>query len=296
MIYLLETFTGILGETVEESQPVHALKIGYTNDDRGEGRFKDYTNAGLVIRVLKTIPGGSIKLEHILQRRFGEYRIPGRSIEWFFVNKEILDFFSNCKTDGDLLKKLGLTEKDLIPGEIRKPVTGFVDFFYKFEKASEDNLTFLPVLKRLDEMSFFSDRLRYICEEVIVEMDSEVVPNFISVLPILYQTLLLNLSLSELRSLSYRKKVVITKFETSIYNSIVEPKVSDKIYETFIIGEKYLLTDIKDTLGNIYKDCDMYRSPKATDLHRYFELKVCNILNPLNNKYDKGFEILSIKQ
>ena len=42
MIYLLRT-AGIDGNHL----PVLILKIGYTDDSRGEGRFQNYKNAGM---------------------------------------------------------------------------------------------------------------------------------------------------------------------------------------------------------------------------------------------------------
>ena len=298
MIYLLETFTGILGETIEESRPVHALKIGYTNDDRGEGRFRDYTNAGLVIRILKTIPGGSMKLEHLLQKKFGEYRIPGRSIEWLFMKKEILDFFIKCESEDDLIKGLGLTREDFTPANIREPITSFVEFYNKFgyeNLSGEDRLNFLPILEKIDKIGLFDNKLRYICEEVLKNMDGDTISRFIGILPILYQTMLLNLSLKDLRSLSYRKGPIIERFESSIYFSGED--VRSKIIEAFPIGTRVSASKAKEKLREVYDSLDFKKSPKATDLLDYFNCSGCSVPREDDIKVrDKGYRILSIKQ
>lgn len=297
MIYLLETFTGILGDVPEKSVPIHAMKIGYTNDNRGEGRFKDYTNAGFVIRILKTIPGGSLALGHLVQEKFLDYLAPieRKSIEWFYFRPEILDFFNSCETEDDILRSLGITKGDLFV-DVRKPVTGFVEFFNKFgEVSEEDREIFLPILEKLDEISMFDRKLRYICEEVIVNMDNEFANKFINVLPIIYRTLLVNLSPEILYAKAYRKGPLVEHFEESIYFSGAD--VREKIISAFPIGTRVSSKDAKEKLREIYNSLDFKKSPKATDLLDYFNCSVCGVLrNDNSKKRDKGYRILSIKQ
>ena len=89
MIYLLRT-SGIN----EKHEPVLILKIGYTDDSRGEGRFADYKSAGMDIEVLYKVQGGNIDLEHELQKRFHNFNLSWKSLEWFEDCPEIVNAFS----------------------------------------------------------------------------------------------------------------------------------------------------------------------------------------------------------
>ena len=67
------------------------------------------------------------------------------------------------------------------------------------------------------------------------------------------------------------------------------------IYKEFNIGEMYTSKSIKSKLGIIYSSLGISKTPKATDLGKYFEVKSVLIPNPETEKRDKGFKIISKK-
>ena len=69
----------------------------------------------------------------------------------------------------------------------------------------------------------------------------------------------------------------------------------DIIYNSFQIGEKYSTKVIKSILKDIYSTLGISKTPKATDLGKYFEVKSVLIPNPETEKRDKGFKIISKK-
>ena len=52
------------------------LKIGYTNDNRGDGRFDDYKTTNPTCRVLYKIPEGSTREERLIHLYFKEFKYP----------------------------------------------------------------------------------------------------------------------------------------------------------------------------------------------------------------------------
>ena len=70
---------------------------------------------------------------------------------------------------------------------------------------------------------------------------------------------------------------------------------SELIYKEFNIGEMYTSKNIKNRLGIIYASLGISKTPKATDLGKYFEVKSVLIPNPETEKRDKGFKIISKK-
>ena len=77
--------------------------------------------------------------------------------------------------------------------------------------------------------------------------------------------------------------------------SDIERKVQEKIFNTFLVGNKYSKVDIKEKLREIYLNNSYDISPKASDLEKYFEIKLCKISNKETGKRDMGFEIIKIK-
>ena len=72
-------------------------------------------------------------------------------------------------------------------------------------------------------------------------------------------------------------------------------KAKSIIMSTFLPENRFLKSDIKETLRKIYEDCEYNKTPKASDLEEYFEIKECKITNSLG-KQDHGFKIIKKKE
>ena len=72
-----------------------------------------------------------------------------------------------------------------------------------------------------------------------------------------------------------------------------------KIHELFIdrifVGKRYSLKELKDIIKSIYIDLNLTKTPKATDILEYFNIKEVFIYNPSTKKQCRGYEILSLK-
>ena len=116
MIYVIVS-AALKEGSVSEYETI--LKIGYTNDNRGDGRFEDYKTTNPTCRVLYKIPEGSTMEERLLHLYFKEFKYPGTN-EWFYYTGEIIEFFeiySNyellnrelnkwCSEDCDTIKRV----------------------------------------------------------------------------------------------------------------------------------------------------------------------------------------------
>lgn len=71
--------------------------------------------------------------------------------------------------------------------------------------------------------------------------------------------------------------------------------LEELIYSIFQVGEKYLKSDIKNMLSDIYNKSEIKATAKASDLENYFETKNYQITNKLTGKRDNGYEILRKK-
>ena len=73
-------------------------------------------------------------------------------------------------------------------------------------------------------------------------------------------------------------------------NSQKEDKVREEIYRLFKVGNRYIKSDIKSTLKNIYEIHGYKKSAKANDLEQYFIIK-----DILTSDKKHGLELLSKK-
>lgn len=104
------------------------LKIGYTNDDKKDRRYYQYTSHNPTIKVLYEIPECDVDIENLLHSYFSKYRYPDFGKEWFYWDKEIIDFFENHKTRDSIL---GSVKSDLITGCSKRRFKGFNEYVYR---------------------------------------------------------------------------------------------------------------------------------------------------------------------
>ena len=115
----------------------------------------------------------------------------------------------------------------------------------------------------------------------------------LSQLPIEYGNFYRSISPEEAKRLSYRKGVLGKRYERNLGNQEVDSDaLKELIYKTFLIGSKYTKVDIKSSLGSMYLSMKYNKTPKASDLEEYFEIKPCLITNRETGKRDHGFEII----
>lgn len=84
-----------------------------------------------------------------------------------------------------------------------------------------------------------------------------------------------------------------------LHNAILSETRKDillvSVYNTFEIGRKYLKKDVKDMLSCLYEKLEIVRTPKATDIEEWFEIRNTQVTDPLTKRRDHGYEILKKK-
>ena len=64
--------------------------------------------------------------------------------------------------------------------------------------------------------------------------------------------------------------------------------IRDNILSVFTVGNKYLKSEIKEELKDIYTELGYNKTPKANDLEKYFEIRPCKITNKETGKRNKA--------
>ena len=89
------------------------------------------------------------------------------------------------------------------------------------------------------------------------------------------------------------KEFVKKNLEKGFINNIREDSIT--INSIFNIGVSYTKKDIKQKLKDIYSSLGISKTPKATDLEKYFVIDEVKISNPKTGKRENGFKLISNK-
>ena len=128
------------------------------------------------------------------------------------------------------------------------------------------------------------------------ELDQVQIDNILEQIPINYKNYYITVGPERIRNLQYKNSVIQEEYEKLKNNQKIGYDLDKAIYEAFFIGNKYLKTEIKIKLKEIYEKLNILGNPKASDLEKYFELREVNIIDTSTGKRVKGYEILKIKE
>ena len=140
--------------------------------------------------------------------------------------------------------------------------------------------------EKYDEIKYIQDKLRFICETKLSEPARVRIENSVDNLVKNY----LALGKNRLKACGYKVEKLKNELDSRTFDLT---ELSNRIYNTFKIGEKYTKDFIKITLKEIYDEVSYKKTAKAVDLENYFEIKTSQFM--LNGKKVKGFEILKKK-
>lgn len=143
------------------------------------------------------------------------------------------------------------------------------------------------ILREFRKLTQFPDKMKLICTSDLNEDNRN---RLLQKVPIEFSKYYYILGPDQCKAVSYRKSLLEDKL------NLIEPKKNlgmiDTIYGEFLPGQRYLKSDIKKKLGEIYKEYDYEKTAKACDLEEYFKIKTCLIPNKETGKRDQGFEIV----
>lgn len=137
--------------------------------------------------------------------------------------------------------------------------------------------------------------MRYLCEEVTVNLNGEELNRFLECIPLAYKNAYLILGPTRLKSLAYRKYRIEEEYKTIMNNQASDNILDKKIFENFTIGNKYTKEFLKSKLSEIYKEVGYKKTAKANDIERWFEVKTLLVTNKETGKRDSCFYLMKIK-
>ena len=164
---------------------------------------------------------------------------------------------------------------------------GNTKFDYRRTKYDVDVSVFEAISKFPDKMRFLENKHTLMPEEEF--------ENFLSLLPNEFINYVKVLGFEEIRSCSYQRSRIIKRLSSKSSTKESMDNIKDDITNTFIVGEKYTKSFIKEKIRLIYESNGYGKTPKANDLEEYFDLKPCQITNKEIGKLDNGYKIIKTK-
>lgn len=164
------------------------------------------------------------------------------------------------------------------------------DIIYSID--SRINAEVKSFLSNYSELTTIYDKLKILCEYDISNDAKSIVlgqiPDSDEVKS--YYT---SLTPERLKALSYNSARIKKELKIITFDPIC---LINNVYDKFKTGCRLSLVEIKDRLSNIYTSINYKKSPKATDILDYFEVKECIIITSLSDgtkKRLRGYELVS---
>ena len=199
---------------------------------------------------------------------------------------DILEYIKKQEELVEVLDNLFLTSSD-IDSYFRSNYPG-IDFNTP-EIISENTQ---KILQEFEEQQYFTGKMKYLYS---LNMEPDIAKQ---VLDNIYDTRFSKyywtIPASRAGSLNYQSGELEKEYNSLMGFKTNENEIKEKILQTFLVDSRYLKSDIKETLRKIYEELGYSKTPKASDLEEYFEIKECKITNSLG-KQDHGFRIVKIK-
>lgn len=179
-----------------------------------------------------------------------------------------------------------------------KQLDNYFTFLKNFEEGnfSEDpkiNKEVILFFNNYEKLTTKKAKLKLLCE---CGLPSSAIDIILSQIPESdeIKSYYISLGPKRLKELSYN--VTYIKKDLNIV-TFSEQLLENEIYKNFKVGDKLLLSDIKEKLTNIYSSINYVATPKASDLSNYFIVKpiTITIIENGNKKRSNGYELLLVK-
>ena len=315
MLYLIRSF-GRGGKSI--------LKVGYTDDINKRMNQYFYYSPGFELIAIRE---GDEMLEDMIQiylKFLGyQYQRNGRLNEWFEDDPKIYQIFHihqekleryiwvnrenilNLNTSSELSVYKYLKEK--YPFEIKSDKFKIVDnkvIKLKFNKLDvkyneffssntnelkdTNNLIVSQFIQNYQFTNIFAKRMELLCE--FLDNNIDLKDSILNLIDKKYFNYYDFLGTKGCKAISYKEDLILDKIRFELDKEII----SKEVYSNFKLGDKLDRKEIKSRLSSIFSKLNLKKTPKASDLDNWFEIK--DIMMTAANKRIHGFEIIALKK
>lgn len=199
-----------------------------------------------------------------------DIRNKDKIIEFLRNNEEINQVDLDRYIDKKSGKEIIYSPDDITNQEVSKFMEIYDSITTKYEK-----------LKLLCEYNLPEESLNIVLGQI---QDSDEVKSYY-----------LSLGPEKLKALSYNSTRIKKALGVVVFS---DELLLNSIYSEFKVGERYILPEVKEKLGNIYSSINYSATPKANDIEKYFDIKdsMCRMEINGEKKRVRYYELLRSKE
>jgi len=173
--------------------------------------------------------------------------------------------------------------------EIRR---GIEDINIEINNSNAYTEIYDHLISEFNKDNDFTRRMKMLCDCYFEnpEFFTDYAKTLQTIIPLTYQNYINTLGFKKIRALKYQELDI--QREISIYQSLNPTS----IMSLFSIGSKYSTQVIKGLLRKYYEENNITKTPKASDLENYFNLRPCQFIDKELGKKVNGFEIIGLKE
>lgn len=162
----------------------------------------------------------------------------------------------------------------------------------KFSSKKFNGEFFSELERKILGPGSFETKMKDLCGLVLENPKDNLLEKItdLSVLPLNYRNYLYYLGPDRIKANAYKENSIKKEY-WSIRSC---GGIKEEVFSIFSVGSRYTLKDIKEYFKIIYIKVGIEKSPKASDLEEYFNVKKC--LLTIDGKKVNGYEILSLKE
>jgi hypothetical protein len=149
-------------------------------------------------------------------------------------------------------------------------------------------------LSEFNRLRQFTEKMKFLCNNALY-FSAEDLSIILGQINIEYGNYYNILGPEKIKSLNYQKSKLEEEYDRLVYNQNNKNSIINYLITKYIPGNKYLLSDIKLDLTNLFNRLDIKDSPKASYLENFFEVKKVLVSNKTTGKRDSAYEIVKIK-
>ena len=177
-----------------------------------------------------------------------------------------------------------------------------IDYCNRFRVLNQillEGYTIDPIVEEINNfmidfnsVRYFTDKMRLLCETDISKKALDIIFRQIHVD---YYTYYNVLGPNKIKALSYQKSKLDLEYSKLINNSKLESNnIKEGFINTFKVGDKYTLSNIKKMITELYREIGLDKTPKAVDILDYFEVLKTRAKDD-SGKFVAAYKILSLK-
>ena len=175
--------------------------------------------------------------------------------------------------------------------EIRR---GIEDINIEINNSNAYTETYDHLISEFNKDNDFTRRMKMLCDCYFEnpEFFTDYAKTLQTIIPLTYQNYINTLGFERIKSLYYQE----SELKKEIHSNQNLNIITTSIISLFSIGQKYSKVTIKEMLRKFYEENNITKTPKASDLEEYFNLRSCQFIDKELGKKVNGFEIISLKE